>query len=567
MNSLMKKHGGDAGVNVSTAYMMCQELMISDLLEYAAHVYGRKEIITRRLEGDTHRYSYKEALQRSKKLANALTNLGVKIGDRVGTMAWNTYRHFECYYGISGMGAICHTINPRLFIEQIDYIIHHAETSILLLDACFVPLIEPIASHLEGIKAYIVLIDEDKMPSTSLPNALCYEALMADSSEEYVWPQLSSDTPASLCYTSGTTGNPKGVLYTHRSTILHAYASRNPDALNVSSDSVVMPVVPMYHVCAWGIPYIAPMAGATLVLPGSGMESAQLYELVTLASVDLMLGVPTIWLRFIDYLRSHNLGVPTVHTIAVGGAAAPKSLVEELDKQYGVYLLPIWGMTETSPLATLGAKTHEVASMSTQARYAVQVSAGKPLFGIEVSILDERKRKLPHDGNSKGFLFVRGPWVLNRYYKLEKADAFFRDDQDRLWFDTGDIAVIDEKGYVSIVDRAKDMIKSGGEWISSIDLENTAVGHPEIKEACVIGARHPKWEERPLLFIVKQPHAAIDKEQVYQYLSDRLVKWWLPDDVIFLTALPHTATGKLQKKVLRDRYENYFTKPVLESEV
>ncbi|HCG78376.1 long-chain-fatty-acid--CoA ligase [Thalassolituus sp.] len=541
-----------------TGQMLTQPMLISDLLEYAAAHHGSREIISRRLEGDIHRYTYKDALRRSKQLAHALISLGVQPGDRVATLAWNGYRHFECYYGISGIGAICHTVNPRLYAEQVEYIIQHAEDCYVFLDACFAPLLEPIADKLSSVKGFILMIDEDQMPDTSLPYVHNYEHLLAQQPDMYEWPRFEADTAACLCYTSGTTGNPKGVLYSHASTVLHAYASRNPDALNVSSDSVVMPVVPMYHVCAWGMPYIAPMSGASLVLPGEGMDGPDLYELIDVAQVDMMLGVPTVWLRLIDYLKANDLTIPSVKTVGVGGSASPRSLVETLDKDFGIYLLPIWGMTETSPLATLGAPTKAMASMSDDERYRIQTTAGKPMFGIDLEIFDDDGEPLPHDGTSRGFLRVRGPWVLSSYYKTEKPDAFFTDKDGGVWFDTGDIAVIDAQSYLQIVDRAKDVVKSGGEWISSIDLENAAVGHPEVAEACVIGVKHPKWDERPLLFIVALEGKTVTKEDVYAYLDGKIAKWWMPDDILVVDELPHTATGKLQKRSLRDEYINYL---------
>lgn len=537
--------------------MMTQPMIISDLLEYAAQFHPKAEIISRRLEGDIHRYDYSQARQRSKQLANALLALGVSAGDRIATLAWNGYRHFECYYAISGIGAICHTVNPRLYAEQIEYIINHAEDSYLFVDACFLPIIEGLADRLPSVKGVVVMIDEAQMPATSLTKVINYEVLLAGHTDQLQWPRLDPNSAAALCYTSGTTGNPKGVLYSHASTVLHAYASRNPDALSVSADSVVMPVVPMYHVCAWGMPYIAPMAGATLVLPGEGMDGPELYQLIDLAQVDLMLGVPTVWLRLVEYLKANQLTIPSVKTVGVGGSASPLSLVETLDKDFGIYLLPIWGMTETSPLATLGAPTKAMTTMTDAERYRLQTTAGRPMFGVELEIFDDNDQVLPHDGESRGYLRVRGPWVLDSYYKVDKPDAFFTDTEGRRWFDTGDIAVLDEQGYLQIVDRAKDVVKSGGEWISSIDLENAAVGHPDIQEACVIGVRHKKWDERPLLFIVSDNNE-LDKNSVQQYLASKVAKWWLPDDIIFIDELPHTATGKLQKRTLRDQYIDYL---------
>lgn len=549
---------------LSNGQMMLQPLLISDLLEYAATHHGSKQIISKRLEGDVHSYSYQDALMRSKQLANVLISLGVQEGDRVATLAWNSYRHFECYYAISGIGAICHTINPRLFSEQIEYIIQHAEDSYLFVDACFLPLIEPMAERLTSVKGVVVLIDADQMPDSSLSNVMNYEVLLSEQSEHYDWPVLDADSAACLCYTSGTTGNPKGVLYSQRSTVQHAFASRNPDALNISSDTVVMPVVPMYHVCAWGIPYIAAMSGANLVLPGDGMAGEDLYRLIDYAKVDLMLGVPTVWLGLVEYLKANKLTIPSVKTVGVGGAASPKVLVETLDKEYGIYLLPIWGMTETSPLATLGANNKAMSLLNDDERYKIQTSAGKPMFGINIEIFDEETNvALMHDGKTRGSLRVRGPWVLSGYYKSDKSDCFIEDLQGNTWFDTGDIATIDASSYLRIVDRAKDVVKSGGEWISSIDLENAAQGCEGVAEACVIGVKHEKWDERPLLFIVAKNRAnqkkQIDKEDIYQHLADKVVKWWLPDDILFVDELPHTATGKLQKRTLRDEFWFYLT--------
>ncbi|ASP40804.1 long-chain fatty acid--CoA ligase [Bacterioplanes sanyensis] len=537
--------------------MMTTDLLIQDLLEYAAKHHGQQEIISRRLEGDIHRYCYRDALRRSKQLAQALLAIGVQPGDRIATLAWNGYRHFECYYAISGIGAICHTVNPRLYSEQIEFIINHAEDSVIFVDACFLPLLEEMAERIRCVRHIVVMIDPEHMPQSQL-TLINYEDWLKQYDDQWQWPRFDADSAAALCYTSGTTGNPKGVLYSHRSTLLHAFASRSPDALNISASSVVMPVVPMYHVCAWGMPYIAPMAGATLVLPGDGMDGASLHQLIELAQIDTLLGVPTVWLGLIDHLKRHQLRMDSVKLVGVGGSASPQSLVETLDRDYGVFLLPIWGMTETSPLATLGAPTKQLLAMPAEQRYRLQSSAGKPMFGIELAIFDEQGQPLPHDGESRGLLRVRGPWVLTAYYKNEKPESFFIDEHGQQWFDTGDIAIIDENSYLFIVDRAKDVVKSGGEWISSIDLENVAIGHPEVNEACVIGVRHPKWDERPLLFIVRSQDSDLNKDDMYAFLQQRVVKWWLPDDILFVEELPHTATGKLQKRSLRDQYLDYL---------
>ena len=543
--------------------MMPDSPLIADLLDYAADHHGNQKIVSRRLEGDIHTYTYKEARLRSKKLANALIALGAKAGDRVGTLAWNGYRHFEAYYAISGIGAVCHTVNPRLYEEQIEYIINHAEDTILLVDACFSPLLVPIITRLNTVKHIIWMIDLGLEPEMTVKSDIAfhnYEALLETSSQELDWPRFDPNSAACLCYTSGTTGNPKGVLYSHTSTVLHAYASRNPDGLNIGKDTSVMPVVPMYHVCAWGMPYIAPMAGAKLVLPGSGMEGADLYELIHREQIDTMLGVPTVWLRLLEYLDEKQLSIASVNTVGVGGAASPLALVEALDKKHNVYLMPIWGMTETSPLATFAARTEDMDEMTDEERYRIQTSAGRPMFGIKIEIFDDDGQPLPHDGETRGFLRVRGPWVLNAYYKEDKPEAFVTDNKGTTWFDTGDIAVIDPKSYLRIVDRAKEVVKSGGEWISSIDLENAALGHDAVAEACVIGVKHEQWDERPLLFVVTHAGTEVDKQSIYDFLADKVAKWWLPDDILFVKELPHTATGKLQKRTLRDQYFDYLIK-------
>ncbi|TNC82951.1 MAG: long-chain fatty acid--CoA ligase [Oleiphilus sp.] len=533
--------------------MQSQGLLISDILEFAAQAHPDANIVSRSVEGGIHRYTYADALARSKQLANALERLGIKSGDRIATIAWNTYRHFEIYYAVSGMGAITHTINPRLFPEQLSYIIQHAEDQYLFVDLTFVPLVEKLADSLAGVKGIVVMTDEAHMPESSLENLLCYETLASNESPEYQWPCLDDNTAAALCYTSGTTGNPKGVLYSHRSTIIHAFAASQKDALDISEGSRVLPVVPMFHVCAWGVPYSAPMTGATIVFPGAGMDGASLTELIQSEQVDLLLGVPTVWLGLLNHLDEVGEKLDSVERVVIGGSAAPVSMIEAFDKKHDAMVVHAWGMTEMSPLGTVCAPGRYLRSLPDKERYALQTKQGRAVFGIQIKIVDEDNQELPHDGQAFGRLLVKGPWVVERYYLSEESAL---DDQG--WFDTGDVATIDERGYMQIVDRKKDVIKSGGEWISSIELENVAVGYETVQEACVIAARHEKWDERPLLLVVPVSGKSLDKQDLLAHIGKYVASWWVPDDVVLVESLPHTATGKLLKKDLRETYQDYF---------
>ncbi len=534
--------------------MMDKPLNIADILEYAAVYNTDAQIVTRQVEGGIHRYHYADALRRSRRLANALQRLGVEQGDRIATLAWNTYRHFELYYAISGMGAITHTINPRLFPEQIVYIINHAEDRLLFVDLSFLPLLEAIKDHLSVLKGIVVMTDAAHMPAhAALPGLLCYEDLIADEAEEFAWPQLDERTAAGLCYTSGTTGNPKGVLYSHRSTVLHAISSCRASALNLGPMSRVLPVVPMFHVCAWGVPYSAPVAGAGIVFPGAGMDGASLYELINGEKVTSMLGVPTVWLNLLNHLDAVKGNLDSVQDVVIGGAAAPRSMMDRFQDDYGVFPIHAWGMTELSPMGTVCARTPELASADRHERARLQAKQGRAVFGVDMRIVNDAGEPLPHDGRTFGRLLVRGPWVASGYYRSEETSAF----QDG-WFDTGDVSTIDPQGYMQIVDRSKDVIKSGGEWISSIELENLTVGHSAVLEACVVGIPHPKWDERPLLLVVPKPGAQVGAEEILDYLKDKVAKWWLPDAVVFVEALPHTATGKLLKTQVRAQFANHY---------
>lgn len=536
-----------------TSHMMDRPLLVSSLLAHAVQNHPQAEIVTRRVEGDIHRYTWGEAALRAAKVANALTRLGVKHGDRVGTLAWNTYRHLELYFGISGMGAVLHTVNPRLFPEQVTWIVNHAEDRFLFVDLTFLPLVEAIADHLKTVEAIVVMTDGDAMPKVNLPNVICYEELIARESTQFHWPEFDERTPAALCYTSGTTGHPKGVMYTHRSTVLHAWAAQAPAALDIGADSVILPVVPMFHVNSWGIPYAAAMTGARLAFPGPALDGKSLHELIERERVTLALGVPTVWLGLLNYLDSVDARLTTVKRVVVGGSAAPLSMIRAFDQKHGAFLVHAWGMTEMSPLGTVNAPTTELMALPAEERYARQAKQGRPVFGVELKIVDDAGKELPRDGKTFGRLLVRGPWTVGNYYKNDDRSSFVDG-----WFDTGDVATLDELNTMQIVDRKKDVIKSGGEWISSIDLENVAVGHPAIKEACVIGVAHPKWDERPLLLCILKDNHACTKEEMLDYLSGHVAKFWLPDDVLFVKELPHTATGKLLKVDLRKQYANHL---------
>ena len=529
------------------------QLLISGLIEHAETYHKDTEIVSRSVEGPIHRYTLKDAANRSRKLANALGKLDLEQGDVVGTLAWNTFRHFELYFGVSGIGCVVNTVNPRLFPEQLIYIINHAQNKYLFVDLTFVELVESISDSLESVKGIIILTDKDHMPETKLKNVICYEELIADESNEYDWPVFDENTASSLCYTSGTTGNPKGVLYSHRSTLLHTWIVSSGNVGKISSSSVILPVVPMFHVNAWGIPYASAMFGAKLILPGPLMDGASIYELIDLEKPDLLMGVPTVWLGLLQYLNETNQTLDSVSTALVGGSAAPRAMIQEFEEKHNVFLMHGWGMTEMSPLGTATSRTAEMDNMDIESRYDLQEKQGKAFFGVEMTIADDDGNELPKDGVAFGRLLVKGPTIVERYFKSNESSL----DKNG-WFDTGDVAKIHPEGSMEIVDRSKDVIKSGGEWISSIDLENAAVGHPAVAEACVIGVLHEKWDERPLLLVVKVEGKDLSKEEILAFLEDKVAKWWLPNDVIFVSELPHTATGKLLKTNLRDEYKEHL---------
>jgi fatty-acyl-CoA synthase len=533
--------------------MQDRPLLISSLIEFAALNHADEEIISRTVEGPIHRYTYKDCVIRSRQLAKALEKLGVQQGNRIGTLAWNGYRHVEIYYGVSGMGAVCHTINPRLFPEQIVYIINHAEDKYIFLDLTFVPLIEKLVDQIPQVKGFVIMTDEANMPETVLPNVICYENLLATVDDDYKWPVFDECTASSLCYTSGTTGNPKGVLFSNRSTIIHSYAVCTPGGLGLSNMETILPVVPMFHVNAWGIPYAAAMCGAKMVLPGARMDGEALYELMENEAVTLSAGVPTIWMMLLAYMKENNKKFTSMKRTVIGGAAPPKAMIETFEKDYNVNVVHAWGMTEMSPIGTACNLKKKHAGLSLDEKIELSLKQGRAVYGVDMKIVDAAGNDLPWDGKAFGNLLVRGPWITSGYFKSEGGSVVDEDD----WFDTGDVATIDADGYMQITDRSKDVIKSGGEWISSIDVENEAAGCPGIAEAAVIAVSHPKWDERPLLIAVKEPDAAVTKEDVIEHLAGSLAKWQLPDDVIFVDQLPHTATGKILKTKLRGEYRDY----------
>ncbi len=534
--------------------MQDRPLLIQHIIEHAAINHGDTEIVSRALEGGIHRYTYRDAQVRAKKMAETLIELGIKQGDRIGTLAWNGYRHFELYYGISGMGAVCHTINPRLFPEQIVYIVNHAEDQLLFVDLNLLPVVEKLLPQFKTVRHVVAMTDRAHLPKDcNIPNLLVYEELIQDKPGAYEWPEFDERTASSLCYTSGTTGNPKGVLYHHRSTILHAYGSALPDTLGLSARSVVLPVVPMFHVNAWGLPYSAALVGAKLVFPGPALDGASLYELFEKEGVVFTAGVPTVWLALLQHMQANKLKLSTLKYAVIGGSAAPPAMIETFARDYGVEVLHAWGMTEMSPLGSVNHPKAKHAALSDSEMLAVRLKQGRPPFGVEMKIVDDTNKELPRDGKAFGDLLVRGPWVTKGYFKGEGGEVL----RDGGWFATGDVATLDDDGYLQITDRSKDVIKSGGEWISSIDLENAAMAHPAVAEAAVIGVAHPKWDERPLLIVQKKPDIALDKKELVDFLATKVAKWWLPDDVQFVDSIPHTATGKILKTTLRDTFRDY----------
>ena len=531
--------------------MMGWDLTIPQAISHAEKYNFDGKLISRELDGSIRKTTYGESIKRSKKLANALNKLGINLHDRVATIAWNNSRHFETYFGVSGMGAILHTLNPRYSPAQLVYILNHAEDKVLIIDPTFIPLVEGVQDQLKFIEVIIIAAEKSSIPDNNLNNSCSYDDLLEKESSEYQWPELTEDTSSALCYTSGTTGNPKGVLYSHRSTILHAISIAGTMGFHASS--AVLPVVPMFHVNAWGVPYSALINGFTLVLPGHALDGESLYELVQQESVDCLLGVPTVWLGLLQYLEGKGLKLESVNQVLVGGSAAPYAMIKAFDKQHDAFLTHGWGMTEMSPLGTINTQTKKAMSLPIEERYQLQTKQGYPMFGVEIKTVNDKNQELPRDGEASGALKVKGPWIMHTYYKAEGPAV-----DEEGWFDTGDVATIHPDGCMQIVDRAKDVIKTGGEWISSIDLENAVLTHENVLEACVVGVPHPKWDERPLLFLITKDGNEIDKKEINDFLLEKVVKWWLPDDIIFVKELPHGATGKLLKVELREEYKEHL---------
>jgi fatty-acyl-CoA synthase len=527
-------------------------LLIHRVIDHAAIQHAKREIVSRSVEGPIHRTTYASLRRRSLQVAKRLAADGIRQGDRVATLAWNTWRHLEAWYGITGLGAVYHTVNPRLFDDQIVYIVNHAEDRLILLDLTFVPLVERLAPRLSSIERYVILTDGARLPETSLPNAIAYEDWLSEADEDFAWASFEENTAAGLCYTSGTTGEPKGVLYSHRSNILHSLSVNGADFLGIGSRDTAMPVVPLFHANGWSFAFSAPMAGATLVLPGAKLDGPSILELLETERVTLTAAVPTVWLALLRHLEATGATLSTLKRVVIGGSACPRAMTEAFETKYGVTVAHAWGMTEMSPLGSVCSIKPDYGDIGGEALLDLKVKQGHPPFGVEFRITDDENRDLPWDGSTFGRLKVRGPAV---------ARAYFRRDEDLLdehgFFETGDVATIDPYGMMHVTDRAKDVIKSGGEWISSIELENLAVGHPDVAEAAVIGVHHPKWDERPLLIVVPKEGRRPSRDDLIGYMQGRIAKWWLPDDVVIVAEIPHTATGKIQKTALRDQFRDY----------
>jgi len=528
-------------------------LLCHRIIDYAAEQYGAREVVSRSVEGPIHRTTYTEVQARARRVAQALERDGIGLGDRVGTLAWNTWRHLEAWYGITGLGAIYHTVNPRLFPEQIAYIVNHAEDRVMLTDLTFVPILEKLAGDLKTIERYVILTDTAHMPETSLPNAVAYEDWIADGDGDFAWRSFDENTAAGMCYTSGTTGNPKGVVYSHRSNVLHSMMVAAPNVLDLASTDTIMPVVPMFHANSWSLAFSAPMNGAKLVLPGAKMDGASIYELLDSERINFTAAVPTIWLMLLHHLEETGKTLPHLDRVVIGGSACPRSMIDAFQTKYGVEVVHAWGMTEMNPIGSAAGIKPAYSHLEGSDKLDIQETQGYAPFTVEMKITDDEGTPLPWDGKTFGRLKVRGPGVSRTYFKGEGGEIL----DDHGYFDTGDVATIDPNGYMKITDRSKDVIKSGGEWISTIELENLAVGHPDIAEAAVIGVAHPKWDERPLLIVVPKPGSTPRADNILSFFEGKIAKWWMPDDVAFVDEIPHTATGKIQKMALRDQFKDY----------
>ncbi len=538
--------------------MQDQPLLISSLIEFAERHHADAEIVSRRVEGDIHRYTYRDLAKRSRQVANALNDMTVPASARVATLAWNGYRHMELYFGVSGSGRVVHTVNPRLHPEQIAWIINHAEDQVMCFDATFLPLIKAVVDKCPTVKAWVMLCDADKLPVDSgIPGLQSYEAWIGAASSTYAWPSMDENTASSMCYTSGTTGNPKAALYSHRSTVLHAYAISMPDVMCLSARDAVLPVVPMFHVNAWGLPYAAALTGAKVVFPGPGMDGKSVFDLIEAEKVTFAAGVPTVWQMMLGHIQTNGLRFSTLKRTVIGGSACPPAMINAFQNDYGVEVLHAWGMTEISPLGTLCTLKNKHLDLPADQQMKIRLKQGRGIFGVDMKIVDGDGTELPWDGKAYGDLLVKGPWTVAGYYKGDNANVLIKDADGRGWFPTGDVATIDADGYMQITDRSKDVIKSGGEWISSIDIENIAVAHPAVAMAACIGVFHPKWDERPILVVAKKPAATVTREELLAFYEGKTAKWQIPDDVVFVDAIPLGATGKMLKTKLREQLAGY----------
>ena len=533
--------------------MQQQSLLISSLIDFAERHHGDGEVVSRRVEGDVHRYTWADVANRSRQLANALDGLRLMQGDRVATLAWNGYRHLEMYFGVSGSGRVLHTLNPRLHPDQVVWIANHAEDQILCFDMTFLPLVQAVHARCTTVKHWVALCDADKLPAdTGIPNLTSYETLIGQQAKTYVWPQLDENSASSMCYTSGTTGNPKAALYSHRSTLLHAYAAALPDVMCISVRDAILPVVPMFHVNAWGIPYSAAMTGAKLVFPGPALDGKSVYELIEAEKVTFAAGVPTVWQMLLGHMKPAQLKFSSLKRTVIGGSACPPAMINAFRDDYGVDVLHAWGMTEMSPLGTLCTLKNKHLSLPAEAQMKLRLKQGRAIFGVDMKIVNDAGETLPHDGKTYGDLLVKGPWIIREYFKQEGPPPLIDG-----WFPTGDVATIDEDGFMQITDRSKDVIKSGGEWISSIDIENIAMAHPDVAMAACIGMPHPKWDERPVVCAVKKPGSALSSAEMLKFYEGKTAKWQIPDDAIFVEAIPLGATGKMLKTKLREQLSGY----------
>ncbi|MBU1325811.1 MAG: long-chain-fatty-acid--CoA ligase [Alphaproteobacteria bacterium] len=528
-------------------------LTVDKILDHAKNWHPHREVVTRSVEGPVVRTTYAEIHGRAKKVSKALLDWGIKPGDRVATLAWNTARHIEAWYGIMGISAVCHTLNPRLFPEQLGYIINHAEDKIIFVDLTFIPLLEAVLPHCPSVERVVVMTDEYTMPATKLPQAECYEQVVAGASGDVAWGGFDEQTACGLCYTSGTTGNPKGVLYSHRSNFIHTLLGMQSTVLGPSPKETILPVVPMFHANAWGIAFAAPASGAKLVMPGARMDGEAIYELLESESVTFSAAVPTVWQGLLAHMREKGLKLSTVKRVLIGGSAVPESLIRAFNDEFDIEVLQGWGMTETSPIGTLSNLPPELLALPYDQQLKFRIKQGTPPLGVELKLKNYAGQEMPHDGTTYGRLLVRGPTISGAYFKGEGGEILDNEG----FFDTGDVATVDEHGFMQITDRAKDVIKSGGEWISSIEIENIAVGHPKVELAAVIGAAHPKWDERPVLVLKLKPGESQDKQEHLDFLVGKIAKWWMPDDVVFVDDIPLGATGKIDKKLVRERLKDY----------